>query len=206
MSLAPAVNKHQLLEELLAQKILILDGAMGTMVFALGLDEAGMRGERFANHHKDLKNYVDILSLTHPDKLVEIHRRYLEAGADIIQTNTFQSSPVGMREFDLPSELVRELNLSAVACAREAVDEFNIHFPDKPRFVAGSIGPTAKTASMSPKVEDPGYRNVTFDQQAESYYEQVAALVEGGVDLLFPETTFDTLNLKACLFSIPGIL
>jgi 5-methyltetrahydrofolate--homocysteine methyltransferase len=193
---------QQLIEDQLAQKVLLLDGAVGTMVFALGLDEAGMRGERFAGHHKDLKNFVDILSLTHPHELIEIHRRYLEAGADIIETNTFQASPVGMQEFDLPGELVREINLAAVRCAREAVAEFNILTPDKPRFVAGSIGPTAKTASMSPKVEDPGYRNVTFDQQEESYYEQVAALVDGGVDLLFPETTFDTLNLKACLFAI----
>ena len=145
---------------------------------------------------------MDILCLTRPDAVTQIHRQYLEAGADIIETNTFGSSPIGMEEFDLPAELVREINLAAATCAREAADEFNARCPQRPRFVAGSIGPTAKTASISPKVEDPGYRAVTFDQHVESYYQQVAALVEGGVDLLFPETTFDTLNLKACLFAI----
>ncbi|MBP87503.1 MAG: methionine synthase [Planctomycetaceae bacterium] len=196
------MTKSELLEELLAERILLLDGAMGTMIFALGIDEVSMRGERFANHHKDLKNFVDIVALTHPDKLIEVHRLYLEAGSDIIQTNTFGASPLGMEEFGLPGELVREINLAAAACARQAADEFSALTPDKPRFVAGSIGPTAKTASMSPKVEDPGYRAVTFDQHVDSYYQQVAALVEGGVDVLFPETTFDTLNLKACLFAI----
>ncbi len=202
MSLATQVNVRQQLEELLAQRILILDGAMGTMIFSLGIDEVTMRGERFANHHKDLKNFVDIVALTHPDKLIEVHRMYLEAGADIIETNTFGASPIGMEEFGLPLELVREINLAACACARQAADEFTALTPDKPRLVAGSIGPTAKTTSMSPKVEDPGYRAVTFDQHVDSYYQQVAALVEGGVDILFPETTFDTLNLKACLFAI----
>jgi len=202
MSLATPVNVRHQLEELLAQRILILDGAMGTMIFSLGIDEVTMRGERFANHHKDLKNFVDIVALTHPDKLTEVHRMYLEAGADIIETNTFGASPIGMEEFGLPPELVREINLAACACARQAADEFTALTPDKPRLVAGSIGPTAKTTSLSPKVEDPGYRAVTFDQHVDSYYQQVAALVEGGVDILFPETTFDTLNLKACLFAI----
>jgi 5-methyltetrahydrofolate--homocysteine methyltransferase len=201
MPLATQVNVRHQLEELLAHRILILDGAMGTMIFSLGIDEVTMRGERFANHHKDLKNFVDIVALTHPDKLIEVHRMYLEAGADIIETNTFGASPIGMEEFGLPPELVREINLAAASCARQAVDEFTARTPDKPRFVSGSIGPTAKTTSMSPKVEDPGYRAVTFDQHVDSYYQQVAALV-GGVDILFPETTFDTLNLKACLFAI----
>ncbi|MBC8351276.1 MAG: methionine synthase [Planctomycetes bacterium] len=202
MSLATQVIVRHQLEELLAERILILDGAMGTMIFSLGIDEVTMRGERFANHHKDLKNFVDIVALTHPDKLTEVHRMYLEAGADIIETNTFGASPIGMEEFGLPPELVREINLAACACARRAADEFTKLTPDKPRLVAGSIGPTAKTTSMSPKVEDPGYRAVTFDQHVDSYYEQIAALVEGGVDFLLPETTFDTLNLKACLFAI----
>ena len=190
------------LEQLLAQRILVLDGAMGTTVFAMGIDEAAMRGSRFAGHHKDLKNFVDILCLTRPEAVTEIHRQYLAAGADIIETNTFGSSPLGMEEFALPAELMREINLAAAACARQAADEFTARDPQRPRFVAGSIGPTAKTASMSPRVEDPGYRAVTFDQHVESYYQQVAALIEGGVDILFPETTFDTLNLKACLFAI----
>ncbi|MCA9207202.1 MAG: homocysteine S-methyltransferase family protein, partial [Planctomycetales bacterium] len=202
MTTAIQTNTKQLLLDALEQRVLVLDGAMGTMVFGLGLDEQAVRGERFANHHKDLKNFVDILALTHPEKLTGIHRKYLEAGADIIETNTFGATPIGMEEFDLPRELVREINMAAVECARRAADEFSNLTPDRPRFVAGSIGPTAKTCSISPKVEDPGYRAVTFDQHVESYYEQVAALVEAGVDILFPETTFDTLNLKACLFAI----
>ncbi len=201
----PSVTRPSIraqLEQLLAQRILVLDGAMGTTVFAMGIDEAAMRGSRFAGHHKDLKNFVDVLCLTRPDAVTEIHRQYLAAGADIIETNTFGSSPLGMEEFALPPELMREINLAAAACARRAADEFTARDPQRPRFVAGSIGPTAKTASMSPRVEDPGYRAVTFDQHVESYYQQVAALIEGGVDILFPETTFDTLNLKACLFAI----
>lgn len=193
---------RQQLEDLLTHRILVLDGAMGTMVFERGLDERAIRGERFAKHHKDLKNFVDLLSLTRPDVIEDIHRQYLEAGADIIETNTFGSSPIGMDEFALPAELMREINVAAVGCARRAVDAFNARTPDKPRFVAGSIGPTGRTTSISPKVEDPGYRAVTFDQMAESYYRQVAVLVEAGVDILFPETTFDTLNLKACLFAL----
>ncbi len=195
-------DRREQLTNLLNQRILVLDGAMGTTVFAMGIDEAGMRGARLAGHHKELRNFVDILCLTQPAAVTHIHRQYLEAGADIIETNTFGSSPIGMEEFRLPVEMVRELNLAAAACARKAADEFTARTPDRPRFVAGSIGPTAKTASISPKVEDPGYRAVTFDQHVQSYYQQVAALVEGGVDLLFPETTFDTLNLKACLFAI----
>ena len=187
---------------LLNERILVLDGAMGTTVFAMGIDETTMRGARLADHHKELKNYVDILCLTQPEMVTQIHRQYLEAGADIIETNTFGSSPIGMAEFQLPEEMVREINLAATACARAAADEFNARNPERPRFVAGSIGPTSRTASMSPRVEDPGYRAVTFDQHVESYYQQVAVLVEGGVDLLFPETVFDTLNLKACLFAI----
>jgi 5-methyltetrahydrofolate--homocysteine methyltransferase len=202
MNNTPTKTTRQQLEELLEQRILILDGAMGTTVFAMGISEDSMRGKYLADHHKDVKNFVDILCLTRPDAVTEIHRRYLEAGADIVETNTFGSSPLGMEEFELPEEMVREINLAAAACARRAVDEFSARTPDKPRFVAGSIGPTTKTASISPIVDDPGFRAVTFDQHVDSYYQQVAALVEGGVDILFPETTFDTLNLKACLFAI----
>jgi 5-methyltetrahydrofolate--homocysteine methyltransferase len=201
MSVAQSPNKLQLLEELLSQRILVLDGAMGTCIQRLKLDEQAVRGERFSGYHKDLKNFCDILCVTRPDDIKQIHREYLEAGADIIETNTFGATPVSMADFDM-SDLAREVNLAAVRCAREAADEFNEKTPEKPRFVAGSIGPTPKTTSLSPKVEDPGFREVTFDQQVESYYVQIEALVEGGVDILFPETTFDTLNLKACLFAI----
>ncbi|MGE3777689.1 MAG: methionine synthase, partial [Pirellulaceae bacterium] len=190
------------LQQLLAERVLVLDGAMGTMVFARGFDEAAVRGERFRNHHRDLKNFVDILCLTNPQVVTEIHREYLEAGADIIETNTFGASPVGMAEFDLAPELMREINVAAVECARRAADEYTARTPGKPRFVAASIGPTSRTASMSPKVEDPGFRAVTFDELVESYGQQVAVLIEAGADVLFPETTFDTLNLKACLFAI----
>jgi 5-methyltetrahydrofolate--homocysteine methyltransferase len=189
------------LEAVLEQRILVLDGAMGTMVQSLGLGEEDVRGLRFADYHKPLRNLIDLLCLTRPDAITDIHRQYLAAGADIIETNTFGATSVALEDFDL-QHLVRELNLAAVACARRAVDEFRERTPDRPRFIAGSIGPTTKTASMSPRVEDPGYRAITFDQLVDAYYEQVAALVDGGVDILFPETTFDTLNLKACLFAI----
>ena len=189
------------LADLLDERILVLDGAMGTTIFGMGITETEMRGDRFADHQKDLKNFVDVLALTHPQALVEVHRQFLAAGADIIQTNTFGASPVAMEEFGMKSHMW-ELNTAAVRCAREAVQEALQQNPDQPRFIAGSIGPTTKTASMSPRVEDPGYRAITFDQHVESYYQQVAALVEAGVDILFPETTFDTLNLKACLFAI----
>lgn len=191
----------QQLRERLAERILILDGATGTMVQALGLTERDIRGERFAEHGKDLKNFVDILCLTRPDDVTEIHRKYLAAGADIVLTNTFGASPVGMEEFDLVP-LVGELNRAAVACARRAVEEWMDCDASRPRYVAGSIGPTTKTASISSDVQDAGHRAASFDQLMQSYYEQVSALVEGGVDILFPETSIDTLNLKACLFAI----
>ena len=199
----PAVpDKTDQLRSLMEERILLLDGAMGTQIQALGLDEAAVRGERFAGHHKDLKNFPDILCLTRPKEITAIHRRYLEAGADIVETNTFGASPVGMEEFALPAGLEAEINAAAVACARLAVDEWNERTPDKPRFVAGSIGPTAKQTAISTRVDDPAYRGTTFDAMAASYYAQVAALVEAGVDVLLPETVIDTLNLKACLFAI----
>ncbi|MBM4000021.1 MAG: methionine synthase [Planctomycetes bacterium] len=193
------------LRELLEHRILLLDGAMGTMVQALGLGEPEIRGERFANHDRHLANFVDILSLTRPDDVRSIHERYLEAGADIIETNTFGASPIGMGEFGLPDALVEELNGAAVRCAREAVDRFNERTPDRPRFVAGSIGPTTRQASISTDVEDAGHRSATFDGMRRSYARQIAALVDGGVDLLIPETAIDTLNLKACLFAIEEV-
>jgi 5-methyltetrahydrofolate--homocysteine methyltransferase len=195
-------DKTDQLETLLAERILLLDGAMGTQIQALGLDEQAVRGERFAGHHKDLKNFADILCLTHPAEVTAIHRRYLEAGADIVETNTFGASPVGMEEFELPVELVRDINAAAVKAARVACDEYRDITPDRPRFVAGSIGPTTKQTAISTKVDDASFRGVTFDEMENSYYQQVEALVEAGVDILLPETVIDTLNLKACLFAI----
>ncbi|HEV2969930.1 MAG TPA: methionine synthase [Pirellulales bacterium] len=195
----PAIR--DVLDRLLAERILVLDGAMGTMVHALKFDERDFRGEVFANHPKDLKNFIDVLVLTQPEAIKNIHRQYLEAGADIIETNTFGATSVAMADFQLEGS-VRELNLAACRLAREAVDEMNLRTPDRPRFVAGSIGPTNRQLSIAGNVNDPGYRAVTFDQMVETYYEQVAALVEGGVDILLAETAFDTLVLKACLFAI----
>jgi 5-methyltetrahydrofolate--homocysteine methyltransferase len=190
------------LDSLLEDRILILDGAMGTQIQALQLDEAAIRGERFHDHDRDLKNFADILCLTRAADITEIHRRYLAAGADIVETNTFGASVVGMEEFNLPAEMVEEINAAAVACARKACDEFTERTPDRPRFVAGSIGPTTKQTAISTKVDDPSYRGVTFHEMEVSYYGQVAALIEAGVDILLPETVIDTLNLKACLFAI----
>ncbi len=199
---APVNETETRLREELDGRVLVLDGAVGTMVQALKLSEDEFRGGRFQQHPKELSRFVDLLALTLPDRQIEIHRQYLQAGADIITTNTFGASPLGMEEFALPSELVREINVAAVQCARKAADEFSAATPRKPRFVAGSIGPTTKQMAISTRVEDAGHRDVTFDQMADSYYQQVAALVEAGVDLLLPETVIDTLNLKACLFAI----
>jgi 5-methyltetrahydrofolate--homocysteine methyltransferase len=196
------VDKTDLLQSLLAERILVLDGAMGTQIQALGYDERAVRGERFAEHHKDLKNFADILCLTHPDAICDIHRHYFAAGADIVETNTFGASPLGMEEFALPLELVQDINREAVKLACQARDEYTEKTPDRPRFVAGSIGPTTKQTAISTEVDDASYRGVTFDQMSDSYYAQVAALVEAGVDILIPETVIDTLNLKACLFAI----
>ena len=191
-----------LLPNLVRERILLLDGAMGTMIQRLELDEAAVRGDRFADHHKDLKNFSDILCLTHPEKITDIHRAYFAAGSDIVETNSFGASPVGMIEFDLPLELVDEINAAAVSCARRAADEFTERTPDKPRFVAGSIGPTTRQTAISTKVDDPSHRDATFNDLKDSYRAQVESLVRAGVDILLPETAIDTLNLKACLFAI----
>ncbi len=197
-------DRTQLLLDSLKKRILILDGAMGTMIQRLALTETDMRGQRFASHHKDLKNFSDVLALTHPEKLTGIHRQYCEVGADIVSTNTFGASPVGMEEFEFsdPIELTREINFAAVACARKATDEFTKLTPDRPRFVAASIGPTAKQMAISTKVDDAAHRNTDYQTMVNSYYAQVAALVEAGTDILLTETVIDTLNLKACLFAI----
>ncbi|WP_442485406.1 methionine synthase [Aeoliella sp. SH292] len=198
------VDRTDELKDLLERRILFLDGATGTQVQALGIGEAEVRGERFADHHKDLKNFADMICLTQPEAQLTIHRNYLAAGADIVETNTFGASPVGMGDFEFnnPEELARELNAAAVHLAKQACAEFTEKTPDKPRFVAGSIGPTSKQMAISTSVEDPGHRDVTFMQMVDSYYVQVQAMVEAGIDILMPETVIDTLNLKACLFAI----
>ncbi len=192
---------NHILPSLVRERLLVLDGAMGTMIQRLRLDEEAVRGRRFADHNKDLVRFSDILCLTHPDAITDIHYAYFEAGADIVETNTFGASPLGMIEFGLPDELVREINVAAVECARKAAER--IGKKDKrPRFIAGSIGPTTMQTAISTRVEDAAYRPVTFDEMKASYKAQVAALVEAGVDILLPETAIDTLNLKACLFAI----
>jgi len=191
-----------LLPELIRERILVLDGAMGTMIQRLDLDEAAVRGDRFADHHKDLNRFSDILCLTHPEKITGIHRAYLEAGADIVETNSFGASPIGMIEFDLPVSMVDEINFAAVQCAKKATEEFTDLTPDRPRFVAGSIGPTSRQTAISTRVDDAAHRDVTFHEMVASYRMQVESLCKAGVDILIPETAIDTLNLKACLFAI----
>ncbi len=188
------------IEDILPGRILILDGAMGTMIQRYGLTEADFRGERFKDFDRLLKGNNDLLSLTRPDVVGDIHREYLAAGADIIETNTFNSTSISMQDYHM-SHLAREINLAAARLAREAADEFTRKTPEKPRFVAGSIGPTNKTASMSPQVENPMFRSAVFDDFKAAYKEQISALVEGGVDILLIETIFDTLNAKAAIFA-----
>jgi 5-methyltetrahydrofolate--homocysteine methyltransferase len=204
MPVATSPSTEAQLRELLETRILILDGAMGTMVQRLKLTEADVRGQRFQHHGKDLKNCADVLCLTRPELIERIHRQYLEAGADIVETNTFNSNRVSLAEFDLQDQAY-ELNRAAAAVARRAVDQLSAGARGRPRFVAGSMGPTSRTASMSGRVEDPGFRGVTFDELVLAYAEQARGLIDGGVDLLFPETVFDTLNLKACLFAIEEV-
>ncbi len=186
---------------LLQQRILILDGAMGTMIQQYGLEEADYRGERFAAHSCDVKGNNDLLSLTQPQIISDIHRAYFEAGADIVETNTFNGTSIAMADYEMES-LVYELNKVSAQLARAVADEFTKDEPEKPRFVAGVLGPTNRTASISPDVNNPGFRNVSYDELVESYLESIAGLVDGGVDLLLVETVFDTLNAKAALFAI----
>ncbi len=188
-----------LLLPLLAKRILVLDGAMGTMIQTYRLTEADYRGERFADFPRDLKGNNDLLSITKPEVIRAIHEAYLEAGADILETNTFNSTSVAMADYGMES-LVYELNFSGARLARSAADKYGSK--DKPRFVAGVLGPTNRTASISPDVNDPGYRNVTFDELVSAYLEAIRGLVDGGVDILMVETVFDTLNCKAALFAI----
>jgi len=195
----PQPDRSTELRELLAQRILILDGAMGTMVQRHALVEADYRGSRFAAHAKDLKGNNDLLCVTRPDVIGGIHAEYLEAGADIIETNSFNSTRVSQAEYGL-ADLAFELNVAAARLARETADRYST--ADKPRFVAGVLGPTSRTASLSPDVNDPGARNVTFDALVADYVDAARGLTEGGADLLLVETVFDTLNAKAALFAI----
>ena len=194
-------NAYRRLEELAAQRIVVLDGAMGTMIQAHRFTEKDFRGEAFADHASDLVGCNDLLVITQPEAIVEIHQAFLEAGADIICTNTFNANAISMADYDLVDQ-VGAINRAAVTCAKKAIEEVDGPGSTRPRFVAGSLGPTNRTASLSPDVNDPGYRAVSFDDLVTIYAEQIAALVQSGVDILLPETTFDTLNLKACLFAI----
>src|SRR6478672_7511429 len=195
-------TRGQALPDLLAKRIAILDGAMGTMIQRFKLTEADYRGERFRDHAKDLKNNGDLLVLTRPEVIRDIHEGYLGVGVDIIETNTFGANSIAQDDYAL-GHLAREMNVAAARLARQAVDKFGT--PDKPRFVAGALGPTPRTASISPDVNDPGARNVDFEQLRVAYREQVEGLLEGGADLLLLETIFDTLNAKAALFAIDEV-
>jgi 5-methyltetrahydrofolate--homocysteine methyltransferase len=188
----------------LAKRILILDGAMGTMLQRHNFTEEDFRGERFKDFPHPLKGNNDLLSLTQPEAIKDVHRQYFAAGADIVETNTFSGTTIGMADYHM-EDLVYELNYESAKIAREVADEFTAANPDRPRFVAGSIGPTNRTASMSPDVNDPGYRAVTFDDLRIAYKEQVNALIDGGCDILLVETIFDTLNAKAALFAIEEV-
>ena len=192
------------LRDLLHQRILVLDGAMGTMIQRHTLEEEDFRGERFKDHTLSLKGNNDLLSITQPDIIKSIHRAYYEAGADFAETNTFSSTSIAQADYGLESA-VYDLNYQSAALARDVADEFTARNPDKPRFVIGSIGPTNRTASLSPDVNDPGFRAVTFDQLVKAYFEQTKALLEGGADVLLVETVFDTLNAKAALFAIEEV-
>ena len=191
------------IQECLNERILIIDGAMGTMIQQYKLEEKDYRGEKFKDWHKDVKGNNDLLSLTQPQIIQAIHKAYLEAGADIIETNTFSSTSIAQADYDMQT-LAYDLNVAAAKCARKAIDEFTSgsKATNNCKFIAGAIGPLNKTLSLSPDVNNPGFRTVTFDEVATAYYEQIKGLVDGGVDLLLIETIFDTLNAKAAIYAI----
>jgi len=199
----PHFTRGATLPALLQQRILIIDGAMGTMIQRYKLTEADYRGERFKDHPKDLKGNNELLQFTRPDVIQQIHEQYLAAGADIIETNTFGATSVAQDDYGLGA-YAREMNVAAARLARAACDKYSTL--DKPRFVAGALGPTPRTASISPDVNDPAARNVTFDELRAAYYEQAAGLLEGGSDLFLVETVFDTLNAKAALFALDELM
>lgn len=192
------------LREAAKERILILDGAMGTMIQRYKLDEAGYRGTRFKDHPRDLKGNNDLLVLTQPKIISEIHDAYLQAGADIIETNTFNAQAISQADYGL-EDIAYEMNVAAAKLAREAADAWTEKTPEKPRFVAGAIGPTNRTASISPDVNNPGFRNVSFDTLVEAYAEQARGLIEGGADTILIETIFDTLNAKAAGFAVEQV-
>ena len=189
------------IQDCLKERILIIDGAMGTMIQQHKLEEEDFRNQRFKAWHKDVKGNNDLLSITQPEIIIGIHKEYLEAGADILETNTFSSTCIAQADYDMQA-LAYELNVASAKCARIAADEYTAKNPERPRFVAGAIGPLNKTLSLSPDVNNPGFRAVTFDEVAEAYTEQITALVEGGVDILLIETIFDTLNAKAAIYAV----
>ena len=192
------------LKSILEDRILVLDGAMGTMLQNYAFQEKDFRGKRFADFPVSLQGNNDLLSLTQPQAIKEIHAKYFEAGADIVETNTFSSTSIAMADYQMEN-LVYELNYESAKVAKEVADSFTAKESQKPRFVAGSIGPTNKTASLSPDVNDPGFRAITFDQLVDAYSEQTEALLDGGVDILLVETIFDTLNAKAALYAIEAV-
>lgn len=189
------------IEEILSEKILVLDGAMGTMLQEYQFSEEDFRGQRFADWPVSLKGNNDLLSLTQPEAIAEIHRKYFEAGADIVETNTFSGTTIAMADYKM-EHLVYELNQQSAKIAKTVAEELTKENPEKPRFVAGAMGPTNKTASMSPDVNDPGFRAISFEELKTAYKEQAGGLIDGGVDVLLVETVFDTLNAKAALFAI----
>ena len=193
-----------MIKDLLQKRVLILDGAMGTMLQRYKFTEEDFRGERFKDWEHPLQGNNDLLSLTQPEAIAEVHRKYFAAGADIVETNTFSGTTIAMADYHMEN-LVYELNYESARIAKEVAKEFTAKEPDKPRFVAGSIGPTNKTASMSPDVNDPGFRAVSFDELRIAYKQQVEALLDGGADILLVETIFDTLNAKAALFAIEEV-
>ena len=197
-------NRTETLLQAIQNRILILDGAMGTMIQRYTLTEEDFRTPELKNHPKSLKGNNDLLSLSRPDIIRQIHKEYLEAGADIIETNTFSGTTIAQADYEL-SHLAYAINLESAKIAREIADEFTAKEPHKPRFVAGAVGPTNRTASLSPDVNDPGYRAITFDQLAEAYAEQVRGLLDGGSDIILVETIFDTLNAKAALYAIQDV-
>ncbi len=192
------------IREVIKKRILVLDGAMGTMLQRYKFTEADFRGDRFKNYPTALKGNNDLLSLTQPNAIADVHRKYFEAGADIVETNTFSGTTIAMADYDM-EDLVYELNFESAKIAKYVASEFTNKNPEKPRFVAGSIGPTNRTASLSPDVNRPEFRSVTFDELRIAYKQQVEALIDGGVDLLLVETIFDTLNAKAALFAIEEV-
>lgn len=198
----PTYTRALQLPALLRERIVILDGAMGTMIQRFKLTEAQYRGTRFADFDRDVKGNNELLSLTRPDIIKDIHEGYLAAGADLIETNTFGATTIAQEDYAM-ADLAYEMNVASARIARAACDKFST--PDKPRFVAGALGPTPKTASISPDVNDPGARNITFEQLRAAYFSQAQALIEGGADVLLVETIFDTLNAKAALFAIDEV-